>query len=51
MKEHHSASIVNAPSHARTEVTDVLAVCEVASELVGFFLFFFTHVEGSEAGN
>lgn len=49
MKGRHSASIVHVPSHARTEVTDVLAVCEVASELV--FFFFFTHMEGSEAGN
>lgn len=48
MKEHHSASIVHVPSHAHTEVIDVLAVCDVASELV---FFFFTHVEGSEAGN
>lgn len=45
MKERHSATIVHVPSHARTEVTDVLAVCEVASD------FFFTHVVGSEAGN
>lgn len=51
MKAHHSASIVHVPSHARTEVTDVLAVCDVVSELGCFFLFFFTHVEGSEAGN
>lgn len=44
--ERHSATIVHVPSHTRTEVTDVLAVCEVASDF-----FFFTHVVGSEAGN
>lgn len=36
--ERHSATIVHVPSHTRTEVTDVLAVCEVASD----FFFFYT---------